>query len=299
MEQQLTAMTTSTESLIQAVERTQYAIDSVGEKTDEAVGRVGDQLEKVIVDTTQEVRATLGEITTTTGDAVRDTAKHLKAQVVDLVRTASEVQTTIDFVRAQMEQVVVETTRDVRAALEVVTTTTGQAVRDSAQRLDARVAELADTTSEIRTAVGAVGDAVNRLGGRIDDGLTETRAVLAAAVEQSGGDVRVALGDWADTVDAHASRIEMVSDTSGRTVRVLEETREVLDRLPQELSKTLQDVPVAVRQGIGDDLARVGGAVDRLNTTIKELHVVLRSQVRASRPEEPVTDDAAITNGAA
>jgi methyl-accepting chemotaxis protein len=241
MERQLTAMTASTASLTQAVERTKYAIDAVGEKTDEAVGRVGESLGRVLVNTTADLQAAFGEVTTTTGDAVRDTARHL----------------------------------------------------------DARVAELAGITAEIRSAVDILGDAVQHIGIRIDDGLKTTSSALVSAVEQSGGEVRAALGDWADTAGAHATRIEMVSDTAGRTVRILEETREILDRLPQELSKTLQDVPVAVRRGIGDDLARLGGAVEQLNTTINELHIVLRSQASASRPEARVTDDAAITNGAA
>lgn len=80
---------------------------------------------------------------------------------------------------------------------------------------------------------------------------------------------------------------------------MLEGTREVLERLPQELSRTLQEVPAAVRQGIGDDLARLGAAFDQLNTSINELHVVLRAETRAPRPEEPTTTGTAITDGVA
>ena len=199
----------------------------------------------------------------------------------------------------RLDKVLVNTTADMRAAFGEVASTTGDAVRDTAQHLDARMAALANTTAEITTAVDALGDAVHRLGARIDEQLQATSGLLAAAVEQSSGEVRAALGDWADTAGSHAARFEVASDAAGRVVHVLEGTREVLERLPQELSKTLQDVPAAVRQGIGDDLARLGAAVGELNTTINKLHVVLGAEARAARHEEPATNGMAITDGAA
>lgn len=269
MERQVKALTEAGESLTQAVERTGYAIDAVGEKTDEAVGRVGERLDKVLVDTTAE-----------------------------LARATSEVQTAVDRVRAHLERVVTDTTQDVRAALSEVTAATGDAVRETTRHLDARVTALADTTAGIKTAVDAVGDVVHRIGAQMDDQLQAQSGLLAAVVEQSGGEVRAALGEWADRAGAHARRLEVVSDTAGRTIHLLEGTREVLERLPQELSKTLQEVPAAVHQGIGDDLTRLGAAVGRLNASIDELQAVLRAEARAARPEEPALDGTTITNGA-
>ncbi|MCT9934545.1 hypothetical protein N5079_30500 [Planotetraspora sp. A-T 1434] len=231
MDKHLSAVNASAETLTQAVDRTAYAIDSVGEKTDQAVDRVGDQLGMAILDATQGVRV----------------------------------------------------------ALDQVTTLTGQAVRDSVQSLDARVGELVGAASGIKAAVGGVDGAVGRTGEQITQAVTAASSTLTSAFGHTGSEVREALGDWADTAGAHAARVEMVSDTAGRTVQALEETRDVLDRLPLVLSKTLEEIPVTVHEIVSDELSRLSSAVSQLNATINGLATALT----------PGAGDTGAVNGAA
>src|SRR5690606_28430842 len=70
LDKQVATITSAAETLLRAVERTAYAIDSVGEKTDEAVDRVGDRLGTVILDSTAAVRKSVDELATLTARTV-------------------------------------------------------------------------------------------------------------------------------------------------------------------------------------------------------------------------------------
>jgi hypothetical protein len=222
----LTAITSSAASLTQAVERTTYAIDAVGEKTDQAVDRVGGRLGAVITDTAQGMQL----------------------------------------------------------ALDQATALTGKAVQDSVTGLDDRVGELVHAASGIGSAVDRVDSSVSQTGDRIAKALAGTSSTFDATWGTTGTEVREALGDWADTAGAHASRIEMASDTAGRTVLLLEETRQVLDRLPLVLSKSIEEIPSAVREITNRELADLKSAIVQLNDSVKHVATVLRGVPAHSTP---------------
>ncbi|MEN3540022.1 hypothetical protein AAH991_33275 [Microbispora sp. ZYX-F-249] len=245
LDKHMAAVSSAAETLLRSVERTAYAIDSVGEKTDEAVDRVGDRLGSVITDSATGLRRSLDEVATLTGQAVRDMADSTGQVVKDLANST--------------EQVV----RDLADS-------TGQAVRDTAASLDARVGELVSATAGIGPAVSRVETAATESGARISDALTSGSGTLAAVFGGAGADIREALDDWAGTASAHAARIEMVSDTAGRTVGLLEETRDALDRLPADLARSLQDVPAAVRDVTGPEIAALEAAIVRLEEAVRQ-----------------------------
>jgi ABC-type transporter Mla subunit MlaD len=246
LDKHLAAISSTAETLLQSVERTAYAIDSVGEKTDLAVDRVGDRLGTVLLDSTTGVRKALDELANLTEQAVRDMSASTGEVVRDLATSTGQ-------------------------AVRELTDSTEQAARDTAAGLSARVGELASAMAGIGSAVGRVETAATESGDRISDALINGTGTLSAVLGGAGADIRVALDDWAGTASAHASRIEMVSDTAGRTVRLLEETREALDRLPANLARSLQEVPEAVREVTGPEISALQAAIARLDEAVRQV----------------------------
>jgi ABC-type transporter Mla subunit MlaD len=269
LDKHMAAVSSAAETLLRSVERTAYAIDSVGEKTDVAVDRVGDRLGTVILDSTTGVRKSLDELATLTGQAVRD----MTASTGEVVRNLAS---------------------STGQAVRDLADSTGQAVRDTAASLDARVGELVSATTGIGSAVGRVETAATESGDRISHALTSGSGTLSAVLGGAGADIREALDDWAGTASAHAARIEMVSDTAGRTVRLLEETRDALDRLPADLARSLQEVPAAVREVTGPEIAALQAAVARLDEAVRQAAAAVTAGLTTGAAKSSGADTAAV-----
>ncbi|MEV4833410.1 hypothetical protein AB0K05_02740 [Nonomuraea sp. NPDC049486] len=265
LDKQVATVTSAAETLLRAVERTAYAIDSVGEKTDEAVDRVGDRLGNVILDSTTAVRKSVDELAALSAQAVSDMAASAGQVVGDLATSTGQ-------------------------AVRELADSTDQAVRETAAALDVRIGELVSVTADLGSAVGRVETATSVSGDRISRVLTDANGTLAATLGGAGTEVREALDDWAGTASAHAARIEMVSDTAGRTVRLLEETRDALDRLPADLARTLQEVPSAVREVTAPEIAGLQAAIARLDDTVRQV-------TAAGATAYPLSDTEAASGG--
>lgn len=261
LDKHLTAITSAAETLLQSVDRTAYAIDSVGEKTDEAVDRIGDRLGTVILDSTTSVRKSLDELAALTEQAVRDMAASTGQVVQDLAASTGQ-------------------------AVRDLTDSTGQAVRATAASLDVRVGELVSATAGIGSAVDRVEAVATANGDRIGQVLADTSGTLAAALGGAGTEVREALDDWAGTASAHAARIEMVSDTAGRTVQLLEETRDALDRLPADLARALQEVPAAIRQTTAPEIAALQRAIGQLDDAVRQAAAAVTAGIGGPSPAD-------------
>ncbi|MEV4322387.1 hypothetical protein AB0J37_09175 [Microbispora rosea] len=269
LDKHMAAVSSAAETLLRSVERTAYAIDSVGEKTDVAVDRVGDRLGTVILDSTTGVRKSLDELATLTGQAVRD----MTASTGEVVRNLAS---------------------STGQAVRDLADSTGQAVRDTAASLDARVVELVSATAGIGSAVGRVETAATESGDRISHALTSGSGTLSAVLGGAGADIREALDDWAGTASAHAARIEMVSDTAGRTVRLLDETRDALDRLPADLARYLQEVPAAVREVTAPEIAALQATIAQLDEAVRQAAAAVTAGLAAGAGERSSADAAAI-----
>ncbi|WP_147943203.1 MULTISPECIES: hypothetical protein [Microbispora] len=278
LDKHMAAVSSAAETLLHSVERTAYAIDSVGEKTDKAVDRVGDRLSTVILDSTSGVRKSVDELATLTEQAVRDMTSSTGQVVRDLTTSAGQVvkdlAASTGLVVRDLGDSTGQAVRDLADSTGQVVrdlaSSTGQAVRDTAASLDARVGELVSATAGIGSAVGRVETAATDSGDRISHALTSGSGTLSAVLGGAGADIREALDDWAGTASAHAARIEMVSDTAGRTVRLLEETRDALDRLPADLARSLQEVPAAVREVTGPEITALQAAIARLDEAVRQ-----------------------------
>ncbi|MFI7632391.1 hypothetical protein [Microbispora rosea] len=301
LDKHMAAVSSAAETLLHSVERTAYAIDSVGEKTDVAVDRVGDRLSTVILDSTSGVRKSVDELATLTEQAVREMTSSTGQVVRDLTTSAGQVvkdlaASTGLVVRDLGDstgQAVRELADSTGQVVRDLASSTGQAVRDTAASLDARVGELVSATAGIGSAVGRAETAATESGDRISHALTSGSGTLSAVLGGAGADIREALDDWAGTASAHAARIEMVSDTAGRTVRLLEETRDALDRLPADLARSLQEVPAAVREVTGPEITALQAAITRLDEAVRQAAAAVTAGIVSTAAEFSGADTAA------
>ena len=84
----------------------------------------------------------------------------------------------------------------------------------------------------------------------------------------------------------------MVSDTAGRTLRVLEETRDALARLPADLTRALQEIPTAVREATGPEIAALQIAVTQLDDAVRQATEAITTGVAAGAAVRHSADQA-------
>ncbi|MFI6630764.1 hypothetical protein ACIBI7_17990 [Nonomuraea fuscirosea] len=241
LDEHLESVTAATADLTQTVDRTTYAIDKVGERAESAMGQVGERLGVLVADSTDRVRVAMEEATTRAGATVRDTTKELDGQVGKLTERVDELATVAGGIPSAMDG------------------------------LHRAVAEVTSMTQA----------AMNQVGEQITGALNDTTSAFTRTFGDTGEEVRHALDGWAGAVGDHASRIEIASDTWGRTVRLLEELRE----LPTALSGELERIPASVRDVTSVELDNLRSAVGQLplavSMTVAEIAPVIRKATEA------------------
>ncbi|MFI7114600.1 hypothetical protein ACIBK9_50405 [Nonomuraea sp. NPDC050227] len=241
LDEHMTSVTTATADLTQTVDRTTYAIDRVGEKAETAMDQVGDRLGVLVADSTDRVRAAMEEATTRAGSAVHDTTRELDGHVEELTERVRELAAVSNGISAAL---------------------------DGVHRAVADVTTMTQTT-------------MNQVGEQIMGALNDTTSAFTRTFGDTGEEVRHALQGWADTVGDHASRIEIASDASGRTVRLLEELRE----LPATLTETIEKIPASIRGVTSVELDNLRSAVGQLplavSMTVAEITPVIRKATEA------------------
>ncbi|MEU0478541.1 hypothetical protein ABZ260_05040 [Streptosporangium sp. NPDC006013] len=285
-----------------AVEQASASIDAVGSSTGQAVANVGDQLAAAITQTTLDMRrafveelerstksvqSTVGELVTATG-SMKDTFND------GLTRSMKSVQGTITDLDSRIGELITAT-GTMKDTFNDGLTRSMKSVQGTVTDLDSRVGELVTATAGIegavnRTAisidsVGATTEkAVGLIGGQVTDSLVVTAAEFRRTFGDTGTEIREALGDWSTTAHAHASRIEMVSDTSGRTIALLEQTHDSLGRLPAAISTVLAELPVRVKEISGGDFAELGLAITRLQSAVDRAAEAVETSTAAPDP---------------
>jgi chromosome segregation ATPase len=241
LDEHLASVTAATADLTQTVDRTTYAIDRVGEKAESAMDQVGDRLGVLVADSTDRVRTAMEEATTRAGAAVRDTTRELDGHVGELTERVSELATV------------------------------GNGISSA---LDGLHRAVADVTSMTQATMNQVGE-------QITGALNDTTSAFTRTFGDTGEEVRHALEGWAGAVGDHASRIEIASDASGRTVRLLEELRE----LPAALTEAIEEIPASIRDVTSVELDNLRSAVGQLplavSMTVAEISPVIRKATEA------------------
>ncbi|MGW3362240.1 hypothetical protein ACWDOR_04785 [Streptosporangium canum] len=247
-------------------------------KTAADIGSVGATARKVHTELVEALTLTLDATRKTTdalaGSAldVRDAVELLGGRLAtinstcdDLTSAVSRASAMIDSagsrtgqavtnVGNQLSTTISQTTLDLRRAFNDEFVRSMRSVHSTVSGLDTQVGKLVDATVSIGYAVDraavsmdSVGSSTEKagdlLGGRVTDTLAGAAEDLRRTFGNTSTEIREALGDWSATAGAHASRIELVSDASGRTVALIEQTRDTLDRLPTALANVLADLP--------------------------------------------------------
>jgi len=269
-----------------AVEHASASIKTVGSSTGQAVADVGDRLAATITQTTLDMRRAFVEelersttsVQNTVGDLVAATGTMKDTFNDGLTRSMKSVQGTVADLDSRVGELVTAT-GSMKETFNDGLTRSMKSVQGTVADLDSRVGELITATAGIEGAVnratlsidsvGATTEkAVGLIGGQVTDSLVLTAAEFRQTFGDTGAEIREALGDWSSTAHAHASRIEMVSDTSGRTITLLEQTHDSLDRLPAVISTALAELPVRVKEISGGDFAELGSAITRLRSAV-------------------------------
>ncbi|MFJ2033735.1 hypothetical protein [Streptosporangium sp. NPDC087985] len=290
-----------------AVRHASEMIDTVGSTTGQAVTRVGDQLSATISQTALDMRREFNEELTRSMTSLQDTVSTLDTRIGELAGATTDIGHAVAGANALIESVGSATEKSVRSTVSTLDTriseltgttasigravdratdsihavgsSTEKALQDTVSTLDTRIGRLVDTTAGIGNAVdratvsiSSVGasteKAVGLIGGQVTDSLNVTAAEFRQAFGDASTEIREALGDWSDTAAAHASRIELVSDAAGRTVALLEQTRDTFDRLPSSIAGVLADLPAKVKELSDDEFAKLKDAIDELRTSV-------------------------------
>lgn len=236
-----------------------------------------------------------------TGDAlvssateVQGTAKVLDQHLQEINSATATMTVTADAIATKTGQSVEEFRTSVTAALDDELQRLASGIRSSVNELRHEVEELVSASSGITRAVDRSTDSVQAIGsatertmstlvGQLTESLQLTTADFERAFSSASSEIRAALGDWADTAGTHASRIEIVTDVSGRTVDSLDRTRSSLERLA-----TLPDqISQATGSALHEHRAMVTAELDELKHSIAEFSRVLTeaAQSVAAHPQ--------------
>ncbi|MFC6881409.1 MULTISPECIES: methyl-accepting chemotaxis protein [Actinomadura] len=232
-----------------------------------------------------------GDALLSSADEVQSTAKVLDRHFQEINSATATMTVTADSIATKTGQSVEEFRTGVTAALDDELQRLASGIRASVSELRHEVEELVSVSSGITKAIDrstdsvqTVGSAtertVNTLVGQLTETLNLTAADFERAFSGASTEIRAALGDWADTAGTHASRIEIVTDVSGRTVDMLDRTRSSLERLA-----TLPDqISQATGSALNENRATVTAELDELKRSIAEFSHVLTEAAQTIAP---------------
>ncbi|MEV4242142.1 hypothetical protein AB0J63_01910 [Streptosporangium canum] len=257
-----------------AVEQAAAAIDVAGSTTGQAVAGVGDQLSTVISQTILDMR---------------------RAFVDELAQSTQSVQTTVSSLGSHVGELV-DATASMRHTFNDELSQSMKSIQGTVSGLDSHVGELVTATASIGYAVDRAADsidsvgsstekAVGLIGGQVTDSITITAAEFRRTFGDTGTEIREALGDWSSTAGAHASRIELVSDTAGRTAALLEQTRGTLDQLPTAIANVLADLPTRMKELTDGEFADLKRVIIGLQSAVDRAADVLGASGRGDIPD--------------
>ncbi|ACY97079.1 hypothetical protein Tcur_1500 [Thermomonospora curvata DSM 43183] len=223
---------------------------------------------------------------------VQGTTKTFSRHFTEVKSAAETMTSAADAITLKTGESIEEFKKSLLSVLDHELNRLTSAIRSSVGELRDEVGELVTASSSITRAVDSSADSVQAVGASTErtvkvltNQLTETLERTATdferAFSQTSSEIRAALGDWADTAGAHASRIELVTDVSGRTVDMLDRTRDSFERLaalPEQISQVtgmaLEETRSTVRAELDElkaAIAEFGNVLQQASQTIAEL----------------------------
>lgn len=256
LDQHLTGLRTTCADMTAAVKQSTAVIETTGTKAERALTAAGDQLATAVTKSTTDLGEAVG------GHLTRST-RSIETVIAGLDTRVAALDPHLTALAARIGDL------DVRVA--ALGTSAGQFFQ-AAGRIEAAVEEAQQAVSTSTTK------AAELFGRQMDTTLTstaadfrrtfgDTSADIRDAYTTTGMQIREALGDWSFTATAHVDRIETASDTAGRTASKLEETRDVLDRLPAALERMLADLPTRMKSLTDGEFTELRHAISDLRVT--------------------------------
>ncbi|MER5620226.1 hypothetical protein ABT061_04195 [Streptosporangium sp. NPDC002544] len=267
--------------------KTVNEINLAGAATHKAQAELVDALSRTwraAQQTVETLTSGAAEVRTATGtlsEHVKKTGvahKNMTAAVQQASETIDTLGSTTDQavtrVGDQLSTTISRTTVDLRREFTEELT---RSMKSLQAMLDTRTGELVGATASIGYAVDRAADSIDSVGSSTAKAVDLIGGQVVDSFTGTATGIREALGDWADTAGAHASRIEMVSDTSGRTISLLEQTRATLDRLPAAIAEVLADLPAKVRELSEGEFAGLKDAISELCVSVDQVSDLLTS----------------------
>jgi ElaB/YqjD/DUF883 family membrane-anchored ribosome-binding protein len=217
----------------------------------ETVRRAQSDLMDAIVYALEAAQKT-GDALISSASEVKDTTQVLDRHFTEINQATVTMSSVVDAMGIRTGESVDELRKDLVTALDSELETLASGIRSSVSELRGGVGELAVAGNDITQAVDRSADSMKAVGTTTEQAMNALTAQLTQVLQLTASDfqraftgtsteIRAALGDWADTAGAHASRIELVTDVSGRTVDMLDRTRSSFERLatlPDQILET-------------------------------------------------------------
>lgn len=261
----------------------------------EQITQIGETVRKAQSDLMDAVVHAL-EAAQKTGDAlvaganeVQGTTKVLDRHFTEINSAAETMTSAADAIAFRTGESVEEFRKSLLSALDNELKRLTSGIRSSVSELRDEVGELVTASSGITRAVDRSADsvqtmgttterAVNILTGRLTEALQLTASDFERAFSGASSEIRAALGDWADTAGAHASRIELVTDVSGRTVDMLDRTRHSFERLaalPEQISQATESTMDEARATVRAELDELRQSIAQFSSVLHEASQVI------------------------
>lgn len=216
----------------------------------ETVRKAQSDLMDAVVYTLEAAQKT-SDALVTSASQVQDTTSVLDRHFVQVNSATSTMTSAADAIAVKTGASVDDLRKSLLDALDDELKRLTMGIRSSVGELKDEVGELVAASSGINRAVDRSVESVQAVGSTTEQAVSDLTGRLTRALELTASDferaftgtstqIRAALGDWADTAGAHAGRIELVTDVSGRTVDMLDRTRDSLERLatlPDQISQ--------------------------------------------------------------
>ncbi|WP_248965314.1 hypothetical protein [Sphaerisporangium perillae] len=294
LDKHLSHISTACVDMTASVRQTTTVIEATGVKTEQALVNVGEHLSTTVSKTTLDMGTAVGHELAESTRAVQDVISALDRRVVALDTHIAaldmrmgDLDIRVGALGTRASEVATAATR-IEVAVDEARTAVSNSTTKAAELFGRQMSDtLSVTASEFRHTFGS------------------TSTDIREAFSTTSTEIREALGDWATIAGAHAHRIETVSDTSGRAISMLDETREVLDRLPTALDGVLTDLPMRMKQLTDSEFAELRHAIIDLKSAVSHAAEVLATPAPLAPPEmaaafpavNPGSLDASAANG--
>ncbi|MFC4529335.1 hypothetical protein [Sphaerisporangium dianthi] len=261
LDRHLTDINTACAEMIDSVRQTSTVISATGTKAEQAIVTAGEHLSMTVSKTSLEMGEAVGHEVAQSTRAVREVIAIMDGRVAALDTHIAALDARVEALGIHAGEFVNAASR-IESAIDEAKVTVSVSTAKAAELFGQQMSDtLSITASEFRETFGSTGTDIRET-------LGNTSVDIRATLGNTSMEIREALGDWAASAGEHASRIEIASDVSGRSVTALEETRRVLGQLPAALDGVISSLPLKIKELTAGEFAELKDAINHLESTV-------------------------------